>query len=292
MVGAGPDRASGTGSRTIRYRAITDDLRARVMGAEFTAGRVLPSESELSSHYSASRVTVRRALETLRAEGLVESRQGFGWLVSADPLPQDLSRLGTIDAQLAAAGIPSERRVLSFGFVDAPERVQELLGERTALAVRRLHLADGQPFALVDVWCPERLGADLSRSDVERASFLEQLPVRVGGAAQSIGAAAAEADEAELLEIPPASPVLVAERVTRDVDGMAVLVSRQVFPAHRTRFVVDLAAGQSDLLPSGLRLVDDGSAGGSTSVPRRHEPTSAPIQKRRARQPTQQRDAR
>ena len=273
-----------TGSRTIRYRAITDDLRRRVASAEFTAGRVLPSESELSAHYAASRVTVRRALETLRSEGLVESRQGFGWLVSTDPLPQDLSRLGTIDAQLAAAGIASERRVLSFGFVDAPPRVQELLGERTALAVRRLHLADGQPFALVDVWCPEHLGADLSRADVERASFLEQLPVRVGGASQFIGAAAAEAEDAALLQIPTGSPVLTAERVTRDVDGAAVLVSRQVFPAHRTRFVVDLAAVESDLLPSGLRLVeatgDDASGDaatreGSSNVPRRHERRNA-----------------
>ena len=41
------------------------------------------------------------------------------------------------------------------------------------LEVRRLNLADGQPFALVTVWCPEELGAELSRADVERASFLE-----------------------------------------------------------------------------------------------------------------------
>ena len=61
-------------------------------------------------------------------------------------------------------------------------------------------------------------------------------------------------------------------------------MSRQVFPAHRTRFVVDLAAVESDLLPSGLRLVeaagDDASGDaatreGSSNVPRRHERRNA-----------------
>ena len=68
--------------RTIRYRDIADDLRRRLEGDELAEGRVLPSESELSATYSASRVTIRKALEALRAEGLVDSRQGFGWFVA------------------------------------------------------------------------------------------------------------------------------------------------------------------------------------------------------------------
>ena len=241
--------------RQIRYQLIADDLRRRIADGEFAAGRVLPSESAMSARYTASRVTVRRALEALRSEGLVESRKGFGWLVATDPLPQELGRLGTIERQLSAAGISSERRVLTFGFVDAPRRVRELLGERTVLEVVRLHLADGEPFARVTVWCPESIGADLSRSDVERASFLEQLGGDIGGATQTIGAEAAEAGDAELLGIPAGSPVLVAERITRSTSGHPVLVSELVFPAHRTRFVVDLPVDDGRL-PAGLRLVD------------------------------------
>lgn len=242
--------------RTIRYQVIADELRRRLAVGEFEAGHVLPSESDLSAQYEASRVTIRRALEALRAEGLVESRQGFGWLVSGEPLRQDLSRLATLEGQLAAAGARSERRILSFGFVPAPTRVRELLSERTVLEVRRLSLADGRPFARVTVWCPERLGASLSRDDVERASFLEQLPVRLGGATQTIGAEAASDEDAGLLGIPPGSPVLVAERITRNASGRPVLVSEHVFPAHRTRFTVDLPVDDGLLNPTGLRLVD------------------------------------
>ena len=76
--------------REIRYRAIADDLRRRVEAGEFAAGRTLPSESELSASYEASRVTIRKALELLRDEGLVDARQGFGWFAAVDPLRQSL----------------------------------------------------------------------------------------------------------------------------------------------------------------------------------------------------------
>lgn len=256
--------------RVIRYQRIADDLRRRVRDGQFTASGMLPSESELSGEYGASRVTVRRALEALRAEGLVESRQGFGWLVAGEPLRQDLSRLATIDGQLAAAGIRSERRIESFGFVPAPPRVRDLLGSRTVLEVRRTALADGRPFARVTVWCPEDLGASLSRDDVERASFLEQLPVRLGGATQTIGADLAGPEDAALLGVPTGSPVLVAERITRNVDGRPVLVSEHVLPGHRCRFTVELPVDDGHLHPAGLRLVDGRTEGdGSEPATRR-----------------------
>jgi GntR family transcriptional regulator len=168
--------------REIRYRAIADDLRQRVTAGEFTAGRLLPSESELSASYAASRITIRKALEVLRDEGLVDARQGFGWFAAVDPLRQALGRLGTIEGQLAASGVRSERRILDFGFVAAPARARQVLGSATVLEVRRLNLADGEPFARVTVWCPDDLGARLSRADVERAPFYELLDVPLGGA--------------------------------------------------------------------------------------------------------------
>ena len=242
--------------REIRYRAIADDLRRRVEAGEFAAGRTLPSESELSTTYEASRVTVRKALEVLRDEGLVDARQGFGWFVALDPLRQSLGRLGTIEGQLAESGVRSERRILDFGFVAAPPRVRKILDVKTVLEVRRLNLADGEPFARVTVWCPEGLGAHLSRADVERASFYDLIDQPLGGAVQTIGAAVVDPVDAALLEVPPGSAVLRCERTTSDPDGRPVLVSEHIFPAHRTEFVVDLPLAEPSIAATGLRLVE------------------------------------
>lgn len=244
--------------RELRYRAIADDLRRRVESGEFAPGRLLPSEAELSAAYDASRVTVRKALESLRADGLVDARQGFGWFVVGSPVRQTLARLGTIEAQLSSSGAAPGRRVLEFGFVRATRRVREVFGPscESVLRVRRVNLADGVPFARVTVWCPEPLGAKLSRNDVEQSSFYELLDVPLGGAVQTIGAAAASESDAAVLEIPVGSPVLRCERVTSSVEGEAVLFSEHVFPGLRTEFVVDLPAVDRSMAPSGLRLVE------------------------------------
>lgn len=240
--------------RTIRYQQIADELRARV--GIVGAGQVLPSESDLSAEFGVSRVTIRRALEILRDEGLVDARQGFGWYVAGEPVRQHLDELGTIEGQLEARGIRPERRVLEFAFRAAPARVGRVLGTDQVLRVKRLNLADGEPFAVVTVWCPAELGQHLSRRDVEQHPFYELLGIALRGASQTIGADSVDEADAALLGVPPSSPVLRCERITTDTTGKPVLMSEHVFPARRTEFVVDLPYAEPSSLPSGLRLVE------------------------------------
>ncbi len=248
--------------RTIRYQEIADTLRRQIVAGEYGPGEVLPSEAGLVAKYSASRVTIRKALEVLKADGLVDARQGAGWFVAAEPVPQPLTGLATIEAQLAESGRRSERRIIDFGFGPAPRHVAPLLGDRV-LRTKRINLADDQPFARVTVWCREDLGARLSLADVERSTFYSLLPQPLGRASQTIGAALAGADDARLLGVPEHSPVLVVKRTTFGEDGHPVLVSEHVFPGHVTEFVVELAA-RADLgeTPTGLRLVDDQPSAG------------------------------
>jgi GntR family transcriptional regulator len=242
--------------REIRYRAIADELRRRVVDGDYVAGRLLPSEADLGAEFDVSRVTVRRALETLRDEGLVDARQGFGWFVASAPLRQSLGRLATIESQLIDGGIHPERRILEFAFERATRAVKGTLGADQVLRVKRLNLADGEPFAVVTVWCRADLGQNLSRSDVERSPFYELLDIPLKGATQTIGADAAGAVDAELLGIPVGSPVLRCTRITTDLAGSPVLLSEHVFPAHRTEFVVDLPHAEPSIAPTGLRLVE------------------------------------
>ena len=242
--------------RTIRYHQIAEEVKSRILSGTYASGRLLPSESELSAEFNVSRVTVRKALEILRDEGLADSRQGFGWFVAGETVRQPLARLATIEEQMRNSGATPERRVLEFAFEKAPKDVAQALGTSQVLRVKRVNLADGQPFAIVTVWCAADRGQHLSRADVERSPFYELLDVPLAGATQTIGADAATADEASLLNIPIGSPVLQCLRTTSSVDGHIVLVSRHVFPAHRTEFVVDLPFVDQSIAPSGLRLVE------------------------------------
>lgn len=216
--------------------AIAGDLRRQLAAGELVAGSVLPSEADLAGAYGVSRVTVRKALELLRGEGLIDARQGYGWFVPADRVLQTLGPLSTIEAQLAAQGREPVRKVLSFSF-RASEPGGVLDGE--VLEVVRVNLADGQPFALVTVWCPADVGRRLSRDDVETSTFYDLLPEPVSSARQTIRAAVAGEGDADVLGVPVGSPLLVAERLSRNARGEPVLRSEHRFPAHLTEFVFD-----------------------------------------------------
>ena len=64
-----------------RYAALTDELRQRITGGEFALGEKLPPEVELAAGYAVSRVTLRRALAELEAEGLLQRRRRVGTVV-------------------------------------------------------------------------------------------------------------------------------------------------------------------------------------------------------------------
>ena len=240
--------------RQIRYQEIADELRQRITVAP--AGSVLPSESEMSEEFAVSRVTIRRSLEVLRDEGLIAARQGFGWFVAAEPVPQRLGSLATIESHVEGVGKLSERKIEEFAFEAPPERVARVLGVDHVLRVKRVNLADGEPFAVVTVWCPAELGAHLSRRDVERRPFYELLDVELRGATQTIAADLVDIADARLLGVPIGSPILRCRRVTTDRSGDPILVSEHVFPAHRTEFVVDLPLAEPSMTPSGLRMVE------------------------------------
>jgi DNA-binding transcriptional MocR family regulator len=60
------------------HRKLSDALRAAVDDGRLAAGQRLPSERDLAGRLALSRSTVVTAYDTLRAEGVVESRQGSG----------------------------------------------------------------------------------------------------------------------------------------------------------------------------------------------------------------------
>ncbi|AEM88320.1 GntR family transcriptional regulator [Streptomyces violaceusniger] len=64
-----------------KYRQVADALRREIDNGAYPPGARLPSESELSARFEASRNTVRSGLNLLVTEGLISSSQGLGYEV-------------------------------------------------------------------------------------------------------------------------------------------------------------------------------------------------------------------
>lgn len=140
------------GGRTSLARRLVEELRSRIMSGELEPGGRLPSEAELATNYQVSRVTVRTALRTLEAQGLIDVRHGSGSYVSdfGTGIRAGLQELRSISDTIREMGhepgmerhsrterAATEEEAAKLGLADGSEVV----------SVERMILADGEAVA-------------------------------------------------------------------------------------------------------------------------------------------------
>lgn len=210
------------------YMQVADQLRSEILAGRLEAGRRLPPESELVEGSKLSRVTIRKGLEVLESQGLVERKQGLGTFVR-DPINQELSRVQTITEVLLSKGITPRIKVISFGAVRPPEIVRNalLLNENEQLLLaKRLYLNGEEPLALLHIFLPLsiRQHADVLRSEdfateTTYTIWENRVGVPIRGATHVIRAGAANKEDAAALGIKRNDPILILDRVTFAKDG-------------------------------------------------------------------------
>ncbi len=203
------------------YHQVLAALHEQIESGGIRVGDRLPSEAELVQDYGVSRTTARRALDELRRQGLVRREPGRGTFLSSPRLRTNLAYLRSFTEEINSRGYEPGARVVSRVVTTAGKEVAAKLemgvGEEV-LCVRRLRLADGRPIFVCDSYLPAGRIPELKQADYSIVSltelFHEITGQKVDRAYQWIGAAAATADVATLLELEQGAPVLKVERVT------------------------------------------------------------------------------
>ncbi len=215
---------------TPRYYKIYRLLKQAVENGHYAHHEAMPGENVLAQQYQVSRLTIRRSLDLLQRDGLVERRQGSGTFpvagnAAAQPLRADINKLV---AHLNKMGTGTQVRLLSFGYETANEMARHQLelpaGSKLQKAIRvRYH--NKAPFSYLVTYVPEDIGRRYTEEDMTRQplqALLKGLGIRLGSADQSFTATAADAHHAEALNVGISSPLLVIKRLTRDTQGRPV----------------------------------------------------------------------
>jgi len=254
-----------------RYREVAADLRDRIAMGETGAGGSLPSEADLCARHGVSRMTIRRALEQLRDEGLLASRPGAGWFVRGSAIRQPVALGSFTHAASAAASIGDvRRRVVEFGY----RTMQSLNADENGpgpgetgpfgevLYVRSVRLTDGQPLDAVHEYVPAAVAAPVSRSDAETPGLWESLSrtgQQIAKVRQMITAGVAGPGDAELLGVQAGTPLLLIQRLALDPAGLLLARADHRYLAQRFSLTVEFtgwtAAAATE--PPGLHLHDD-----------------------------------
>lgn len=205
------------------YLSLTDEISKGVYGD----GELLPGEQSLAEAYGVSRVTVRRALDGLAQDGLIEKRMGAGSVVKARAGGALSADLATLIPQVAEMGRATTARLLSFAYGPAPAPVAAALGlngEEVQTAIR-VRLSEGRAFSHLTTHVPARIARNYSEADLATTplfKLLERSGVRVDAAEQSVTAALAGPETAEALGVAVGAALLSLTRVVRDADGRGV----------------------------------------------------------------------
>lgn len=223
------------------HEQLSDRLRELVKAAD--RGSRLPSEEQLVQRYGVSRVTVRRALETLVDEGLLVRRQGRGTFVGPQRI-QSLDRLRPfVDAFKDDSGV--EARMLDFGWTSSAALPEAFGGPSgRVLTFRRLYVSDGAPHALIRVSVPEAIGRRIKRDQLESRPIYHvlqnDLAIALRDARIEVTSELADFDVATLLQVPADGHLLVLVRTTVDIDEVPVETSTHYLrpEAYRLRLTV------------------------------------------------------
>ena len=93
------------------YLQIADELRRNIEESVFNVGDQLPTELELSKRFGVHRHTLRRAVDVLRQEGLVDVERGRGTFVVA-PIALPIGKRVRFNEALKAQALTPAWQVL------------------------------------------------------------------------------------------------------------------------------------------------------------------------------------
>jgi DNA-binding GntR family transcriptional regulator len=229
-----PERLPDGGGKGQALRDVVATLLASL-----PPGAALPSERELADRYGLARMTVRNELERLTAEGLVYRVQGRGTFVAEPRVAQAVAFSSFTEDMLARGHAPGSL-VRSTGVVVAEASVAgalELGPGDAVFRLDRLRTADGRPMAVERAFLPLRRFPGIEAVDFAHASLFTVLSERFGVSLregeQRIVAVAADAEEAEALNVAEGAPCLRFETVGRDRDDVPCYFARSVHRGDR-----------------------------------------------------------
>ncbi|MEU5918487.1 GntR family transcriptional regulator [Streptomyces sp. NPDC047141] len=228
------------------YFQLARQLESAVENGTLSPGTLLGNEIDLAGRLGLSRPTVRQAIQTLVDKGLLIRRRGVGTQVVHSGIRRPVE-LSSLYDDLAAAGRHPATRVLSHRLEPAAGPVAAALGvpEGTeVLYLERLRTAHGEPLALLRNHLPAGILAPDTRllETTGLYRMLRSAAVTLHSARQTVGARAATAEEAALLDEPEGAPLLTMERVTFDDTGRAVEYGSHLYRAARYSFEFRLMA--------------------------------------------------
>jgi GntR family transcriptional regulator len=232
-----------------RYYQLSNILRERISRGDLTARQSIPSERQLEKDYSVSRTTIRQAIDLLVRQGYLYREHGKGTFVSPQKLQKGISELTSFSEDMKRRGLDPGQKILEIGYVAPSDEIRAHLelpaDHEPILCIERLRLGDGVPMGLQTSYYILPAGETITREELESQGstyriLQEKFHLIPTEADETLEVALATPREAFLLQIEPASPLLLSERTTYSQDRRLIEFVRILYRGDRYRYYAKL----------------------------------------------------
>lgn len=210
------------------YKQVYGLLTTRLVDGYWKPSESLPSEIALAKELGVSQGTVRKALNQMVAENLLERQQGKGTYVAEHTQEGSLFRFFRLREPNGESLIP-ETKVLSSSR-RAPSQLERerlnLTDNKQIVELVRLRFLHDEPATVEKIIQPLSIFPDIDKQSEMPNSlytlYQEQYGISIVSVDDELHATNLPEEYAEHLDLPVGSPVLMVERASINIDGRAV----------------------------------------------------------------------
>jgi len=227
------------------FQQLDNLLRGQIEDGSLGPGDRIPSEHELSREHGISRMTARRALDTLVMEGLLFRRPGKGTYVS-EKVQWPGATVFSFSTAMRSQGLVVATRVVELMLAGpTPAIARDLgvgLGEQI-VRLTRLRLLEGEPVALHTSYMPREYYPAIRHADLVTTPLNKVMEAisgrRIVNSRDYVEVTLANPEEAVLLEIPAGAPLLLVRGLVFSDRGTAERATKSLFRGDRFRFTIE-----------------------------------------------------
>ncbi|MAZ87826.1 MAG: GntR family transcriptional regulator [Cellvibrionaceae bacterium] len=228
------------------YKQVYDLLTRRLVEGHWKPSEPLPSEMALAEELGVSQGTVRKALNQMVSESLLERRQGKGTYVAEHTQESSLFRFFRLREPGGESLIP-ETKVLSSKRRSASKRERLQLGlepKEQVVELLRLRYLNNKPAIVEKIIQPLSVFPDIDKqTELPNALYIlyqEKFGISIVSVRDELRATAMPEALADYLGLAAGSPVLMVERASINIDGRAVECSQAYCASEDFVYSVDL----------------------------------------------------
>jgi DNA-binding GntR family transcriptional regulator len=223
----------------------------RINSHDLRPGERLPTEAELAREWNVNRLTVRQAIGELARAGRVTVRRGVGTFVADPPLlvEVDLPPLPTTEAEASISVALAEqgqqlREIVTAVQADRDPGAAHELGLQEAELTRldTVTVDTDAPWSVSTYWLDASRFPDIAEVAMGDTPVYQTLRdrygVRLRYAWRSLIAASATTADAEILDVPPGSPVMLREGLNVDEAGVPTLFLTRRMRGDRIKYIL------------------------------------------------------